>query len=96
MGKCVMFIYRYHFVDVRQTGIMGFTTTGHPLVGQIAPGHYISVGFNGHGMPIAPGWCVFLRYPFHLLLTCLQCRSRSTDDKSRSTRRGVEHASVVP
>ncbi|KAF8346457.1 FAD dependent oxidoreductase [Amanita rubescens] len=42
-------------VMMEWTGIMGFTTTGHPLVGQVAPGHYISVGFNGHGMPIAHG-----------------------------------------
>jgi len=56
----ITIIYRY-FVNVRQTGIMGFTTTGHPLVGQITPGHYISVGFNGHGMPIAHGWYVVLQ-----------------------------------
>ncbi|KAK2465036.1 hypothetical protein APHAL10511_003112 [Amanita phalloides] len=42
-------------VMMEWTGIMGFTTTGHPLVGQVAEGQYISAGFNGHGMPLAYG-----------------------------------------
>ena len=46
---------------------MGFTTTGHPLVGRIAEGQYASVGFNGHGMPITHGWYVVLwKYSYRL------------------------------
>ncbi|PFH49162.1 hypothetical protein AMATHDRAFT_148211 [Amanita thiersii Skay4041] len=44
------------------TGIMGFTTTGDPIVGPIVDndenshnGQYISAGYTGHGMPLAYG-----------------------------------------
>jgi glycine/D-amino acid oxidase-like deaminating enzyme len=42
------------------TGIMGYTTDGHPFVGEVPEelgggrgGLWVSAGYNGHGMPVA-------------------------------------------
>ncbi|KAM6492626.1 FAD dependent oxidoreductase [Amanita muscaria] len=42
-------------VTMEWTGIMGFTKSGNPIVGKIADGQFISLGYNGHGMPLAYG-----------------------------------------
>ncbi|KAG9102766.1 hypothetical protein FRC06_001173 [Ceratobasidium sp. 370] len=46
--------------EMEWTGIMGFTRSGDPLVGQVygddgkaLPGQYIAAGYSGHGMPRA-------------------------------------------
>ena len=35
------------------TGIMGYTSDGFPMIGEVPdkPGQYVCAGFNGHGMP---------------------------------------------
>ncbi|KAI9287313.1 FAD dependent oxidoreductase-domain-containing protein [Umbelopsis sp. AD052] len=37
------------------TGIMCYTVDGKPIVGQVpgAPGQFVAIGYNGHGMPFA-------------------------------------------
>lgn len=37
------------------TGIMCYTLDGKPIVGQVpgAPGQFVAIGYNGHGMPFA-------------------------------------------
>ncbi|KAG8751730.1 hypothetical protein FRC12_012289 [Ceratobasidium sp. 428] len=46
--------------EMEWTGVMGFTHSGHPIVGQVygengeeVPGQYIAAGYSGHGMPRA-------------------------------------------
>ncbi|KIL60040.1 hypothetical protein M378DRAFT_84343 [Amanita muscaria Koide BX008] len=42
-------------VTMEWTGIMGYTKSGNPIVGKIADGQFITLGYNGHGMPRAYG-----------------------------------------
>ena len=41
-------------VEQEWTGVLGFTTDGRPLVGELPTrprGCYVAAGYNGHGMP---------------------------------------------
>lgn len=38
-------------IELIWSGILGYTTDGLPMIGEIENGKYIIAGFNGHGMP---------------------------------------------
>lgn len=38
-------------VEREWSGVLGFTTSGKPIVGELEPGLFVGVGFCGHGMP---------------------------------------------
>ena len=40
-------------VEAEWTGVLGFTSDGKPIVGEMPsrPGVFVAAGFNGHGMP---------------------------------------------
>ena len=39
-------------VEYDWTGIMGFTMDSTPVVGELSSNLFVSIGFNGHGMPV--------------------------------------------
>lgn len=53
-------------IDYHWTGIMGFTKSRDPIVGEVyvagkqQKGQYILAGFSGHGMSRAGSWQVFV------------------------------------